>query len=843
MPPPDDEATEPTSPAAAELTATEPAEQQFSPHSSDGSLLTATLSPSAHSPPSSLLANSFVRCRPRLHTALRLSASSASTYPTSAPHTATTHHYTLNPPTVSLSTSTLTHPSLPTHPTTALDTFTFHHLYPPLDPPRTVHRRLIGPLLDGIVDGGGGVVVVCYGEEERAKAELLMGREAGAGVVVQAMGALLQSIRQREQTATVNGKAEVVQAEEKREAEEDEQQQQRTSPPSHPTNPPRRRKHRLNLSALRLTHCTLTDLLSPTTAVSVAAISTAVSTVEVNGWTEHRVREAADCVRLLLRAEKLNAVAATADGDGHVLYRVGVQSRWRRNGSDGSGGSGGSKGDGYRYASLTFVKLAARCLSSTSPLSSPSASASSTTLPFSPHWVNKDILALTRVLSCLLTPANHTTPASPHHPPTHHVPYRSSLLTATLSSTLEQCSELVLLFGLTERTDGRGSGGWQDGREEWRFVEEFGGVVRGRRQAEEGARRRRRWRGENVDDDEKDSDDEVDERVLTVLEYYKAECAKRTAALSTPPPPPRPTSPPPQPLVTQPSRPPTPPPTVPRPTTTADEQKEANHPSPSDQLSTDSLSAADVRRQKEVEEVAALKKRQQEEKEAMNRAAILLARQQQQQRDLDRELRALAPLLTALGLPARKVSSAAQLAAVKGEVERLVRQRVCGGVSVWKWSKKAVGGEVKRRECEVRWDEVAVGVVWEGRKRWRQVTKCVRRSEVERVVVGGGVSGGVLEEWKARMRALVEQKADSGSSVGGSEVSEVQRAEMRRQFRCIDRWSISVVSGGRVLDVVCDSEESHVVLLEGLKRLLGETVKVEDRRPGNGGMKVRDVKV
>ena len=68
--------------------------------------------------------------------------------------------------------------------------------------------------------------------------------------------------------------------------------------------------------------------------------------------------------------------------------------------------------------SLTFVKLAARCLSSTSPLSSPSASASSTTLPFSPHWVNKDILALTRVLSCLLTPANHTTPASPHHPPT-----------------------------------------------------------------------------------------------------------------------------------------------------------------------------------------------------------------------------------------------------------------------------------------------------------------------------------------------------------------------------------------------------------------------------------------
>ena len=68
-------------------------------------------------------------------------------------------------------------------------------------------------------------------------------------------------------------------------------------------------------------------------------------------------------------------------------------------------------------------------------------------------------------------------------------------------------------------------------------------------------------------------------------------------------------------------------------------------------------------------------------------------------------------------------------------------------------------------------------------------------------------------------------------------------AEMRRQFRCIDRWSISVVSGGRVLDVVCDSEESHVVLLEGLKRLLGETVKVEDRRPGNGGMKVRDVKV
>ena len=81
---------------------------------------------------------------------------------------------------------------------------------------------------------GGGVVVVCYGEEERAKAELLMGREAGAGVVVQAMGALLQSIRQREQTATVNGKAEVVQAEEKREAEEDEQQQQRTSPPSHP---------------------------------------------------------------------------------------------------------------------------------------------------------------------------------------------------------------------------------------------------------------------------------------------------------------------------------------------------------------------------------------------------------------------------------------------------------------------------------------------------------------------------------------------------------------------------------------------------------------------------------
>ena len=71
-----------------------------------------------------------------------------------------------------------------------------------------------------------------------------------------------------------------------------------------------------------------------------------------------------------------------------------------------------------------------------------------------------------------------------------------------------------------------------------------------------------------------------------------------------------------------------------------------------------------------------------------------------------------------------------------------MRQRVCGGVSVWKWSKKAVGGEVKRRECEVRWDEVAVGVVWEGRKRWRQVTKCVRRSEVERVVVGGGVSGG-----------------------------------------------------------------------------------------------------
>ena len=838
----DDSPTEPASPATAAVTDTMSAMPSSPPHESTPS--TSVLLSSSHT-------DAFVRRRPRLHTALRLSASSAASYATAAPHTSTTYNYSLLPPTLSLSASTLASPNLPNHSTTAHDTFTFTHLFPPLDPPRTVHRQLLRPLVDGCVEGGrGNVVVVCYGDDVKAKTNLLLGREAGPGIVVQAMGALLQAIKDRERGKAGNDKQPIkAQDEEKREAEDEQ-------PPSESSgqaavDSQRRRKHRLTLSALRLTHSTLTDLLSPATAVSLSAVSTAVSTVEVNGWTEHRVRQAEDCVRLLLRAEKHAAKAEAADSDGHVVYRVGVESRWRRD--DGEESRGGRSGrDGYRYSSLTFVKLAAHG----SPLSSALLSVSSTssaTLPFSPHWVNKDILALTRVLSCLLGPS--TAPSSPSTPPisasVYHVPYRSSLLTCALSSALEQCGELVLVFGLHERTDGNDCAGWDDGREQWRFVEEFGGVIRGRRQKEEAAKPRRRWRGADAED-EKDSDDEADERVPTVLEHYQSECAKRAAAQnplspSRPSPSPRPASPPPPTRVAQPppqpSRPATPPP-VQLPSATAVKEKteeKQQPPPPVDQ--SEVAAAAEAKRLKEEEAAAALKRRT--EKEADNRAAILLARQQQQQRDLDRELRTLQPLLTALALPARKVSSQAQLAQLKADVDRSLRQRVCAGVSVWKWSKKRVGGEVKRRECVVRWDDEAEAVAWEGRKRWRQVTKTVRRSEVERLVVGGGVSGGVLDEWKARMRALADKDKQKASEAGGtgSELSEAERTELRRQFRAIDRWSISVVSGGRVLDVVCNSEDCHVVLLEGLKRLLGEAVAVEDKRPGNGGLKVRDVKV
>ena len=845
MPTPDDHVTEPES-SEAEFAATISALQPTLSHTSISGPVLTSASPSSltHNRLPSLPSDAFVRRRPRLHTALRLSATSASTYSTSAPNTATTCHYTLTPPTLALSASTLASPALPNHLTTHHATFTFHHLFPPLDPARTVHRQLLRPLLDGCVEGSAGnVVVVCYGEDGRAKTELLLGREAGAGVIVQAMGTLLQAIKQREKDETAGEKQTVKVEEEKREAEDDEQhqQQQPTAASPHAVNPQqRRRKHRLTLSALRLTHSTLTDLLSPATQVSLAALSTSVSTVDVNGWTEHRIKAPQDCVRLLLQADKHTVHAETADGDGHVLYRVGVQSRWRRGVGEEAGG-GSTSGDGYRYSSLTFVKLAAHG-SSASVVSPPSSASSSAAAPFSPHWVNKDILALTRVLSCLLTPnAAPTSPSSIPLSSFSHIPYRSSLLTCSLSSALEQCSELVLLFGLRERTDGGESSGWDEGREEWRFVEELGGVVVGKRQKDEESRQRRKWRGQGAEE-EQDSDDEGNTQVPTVLEYYKAECAKRSAALnplSTSPPSPQPASPLPQPVVTQPQpqppRPATPPPTEPQSTTPAPEQKQHK---PPDNPSTDTAAdEVEAKRKKDEEAAAALKRRA--EKEAENRAAILLARQQQQQRDLDRELRTLQPLLTALSLPARRVSTAAQLAELKAEVDRAVRQRVCGGVSVWKWSKKRVGGEVKRRECEVRWDDELGGVVWEGRKRWRQVVKVVRREEVERLVVGGGLAGGVLEEWKARMRALGEkQKADSGS-----EWSKAEQSEMKRQLRAIDRWSISVVSGGRVLDVVCGSEECHVVLLEGLKRLLGDTVKVEDRRPGNGGMKVRDVKV
>ena len=841
MPAPDDDMVEePVSPVADELSAAMPALQLQSASAtlpSPTHLLPMHDRSSPHSPAAG------IRRRPRLHTALRLSAASATAYSTSAPHTSSAYHYTLVPPTLCLSASTLSSPSRPHHSTTAHDSFTFCHLFAPLDTPRAVHRQLLRPLLDGCVDGrqGGSVVVVCYGDDERAKAELLLGREAGAGVVVQAMGALLQAICERERGGKRSERrAKSEEQEEKREAEQDAVQQQ---PPaaSHSASLPRRRKHRLTFSALRLGQSTLTDLLSPSTAVTLVAQSTVLPTVDVSGWTEHRVKEAGDCVRLLLRADKQAARAETADGHGHVVYRVGVQSRWRRDGggdeAEHANGGRGGQDDGYRYSSLTFVKLASDLSCSASSTHPPSAS-SSTPLPFSPHWVNKDTLALTRVLSCLLQPSAEQQQ--------QHVPYRSSPLTSALSSALEQCGELVLLFGLSERTDGGGeSGGWDGGREEGRFVEERdGGVAKGKRQAEAAARRRKGWRGGSADE-ERDSDDEADERVPTVLEYYQAECAKRAALLhphAAAPASPLPVSPAPQPAIDsslpQPSRPATPPPTQPPPAAAKHEQRQEKQAPSSAEAQAADAAAAEAKRRKNEEAAAALTVRQQ--KEADNRAAILLARQQQQQRDLDRELRALQPLISALALPPRKVSTARQLGELRAEVERSLRQRVCGGVGVWKWSKKRVGGEVRRRECDVRWDEAADAVAWEGRKRWRQVTKQIRRAEVERLVVGGGVEGGVLEEWRARMRERAERKAAEG---GGGEMSGEERSEMRRQCRAIDRWSLSVVGGGRVLDVVCDSEESHVVLLEGLKRLLGEAVAVEDRRPGNGGMKMRDVKV
>ena len=883
MPAPVDDAAaeaEPMSPTSAsevDLDATIVTMQPTSPTASNSPLLPIppTSSARGHHPSR--------RSRPRLQTVLRLSARSTKSYNQSAPHTASTYHYTLQPPTLSLSFSTLSNPLLPLHSATSRDTFTFSHVFPALDTPRAVYKGLVRPLLDGVIEGGNGgnggngsVVLVCYGEDDKAKAELLVGREGGAGVVVQTIGALLQSIRERERTQKSNDKQpQKAEQEEKREAEEDDQQH--LPPPTAP--PPRRRKYRLTFSALRLSHSTLSDLLSPNTPVSLSALSTATPTVDVAGWTEHRVREAEDCVKLLLRAEKQVVKLQHAGGGdieaGHVVYRVGVESRWRRDAVANAGdesGDGRGKSDGYRQSSLTFAKLAvghgssASASSSSASFSSYSSSTSSAQ-PFSAHWINKDILALTRVLSYLLNPSATaqslaSDPANPHlnhfntsfSASSYHIPYRSSPLTSTLSTALDQCSEVVLVFGLRDQTatsysssQNISSDGWDAAREEWRFVEGLsGGVERGKLDRPMRDDRRRGWRGAK---DERDSDDEEEVSELTVLEYYKVECAKRAAALQpsssslTPPPSEPPLPDPPA------SRPATPPPaTDPPPTNQPTEEKLS--PALVPNLPVDAEAEA-AKRQKDEEAATALQKRR--EKEADNRAAILRARQQQEQRDLDRELRTLQPLLTALHIAtptssAKKPLTALGVAQLKAQVEQQLRQRVCAGMGVWKWSKKRVGGEVKRRECEVRWDEEGQCVSWEGRKRWRRVVKTVSGGDIERLVVGGGVTGGVLEEWKLRMKALAEQKKEKASADGDSDGggsggwSKAERAEMKRQFRAIDRWSISIVSGGRVLDVVCDSEECHVVLLEGLKRLLGSDVVVEDKRPGNRGMKVRDVK-
>ena len=359
------------------------------------------------------------------------------------------------------------------------------------------------------------------------------------------------------------------------------------------------------------------------------------------------------------------------------------------------------------------------------------------------------------------TPRHRPPPPTPPPPPPTTYPTARPLLTSTLSTALEHCNDLVLLFTLPDQTNGSGVG-WDDGREQWRFVEGVpGGVVRGKRERAEDGRRRRGWRG-GGGDDERDSDEEEDERVLTVLEYYRAQCANRAAALqstvlssSSPPRSPRSASPPP-PL--QPSRPATPP-TRRRPTPSRARGGEA--------ATTASSRRAVSSRDSEASKggggssVTQTPSRQRSRKTV---PAILNARQQQEQRDLDRELRTLQPLLSALAItpPAKKTVTAPQLAALRAAVDQQLRHRVCGGVGVWKWSKKRVGGEVRRRECEVRWDVDGGCVAWEGRKRWRRVQKTVAGIDVERLIVGGGLAGGVFEEWKARMRATSRAEERQG---------------------------------------------------------------------------------
>ena len=638
-------------------------------------------------------------------------------------------HYTLVPPTLSLSPAYLSSPHVPSHLPSLHHRFCFSHISPALESTSALHRQLIAPLTARLWHGDTSVVLIA-GKEGAGKTFTAVGDSRHSGVVLLAIADVLRALATHQPDAGTTAR------EEEKTSDVD----------SLPTSPPR--QYKATLSVLLHRDASLHDLITGRDDLTLrldpydprVRPGHDEEDVEVRGLSEHVLTASpADAVHLLLESEKHRARLALEGVRGTVLYTVRLHSRVR----------GGGVEEGYQQASLTVVDVAAPAPSF------PSAS-----------WINTSTFALNRVVRALSAGVGH-------------VPYRDSGLTMCLQAALRRATHIVLLWCLKSEGDG-----WRDAKDAWRWAEELGVVTRERRTEEQWRQRRQqterrrqrsaRWSRTGGGGD---SDEDEQEYEMTDVEYYLAECAKRTVA---------------HPPATQSRPPPTPSPcpaeeaphSTPRsfsPPPPEDAQPAALPPSsPSPPLTPSppvpaSPTASELRLQKDEE----------------NRRAMAAAREAQAARDLKRAWEPLLPLCSLLSIspsPPLTPATAVPLIAQRA------RQRLSRGLTLTKVSvrKGLPQGSVKARTVELKWDEVLSALWWTGTKRLRRVRKELKGKDVVGVWVGG--RSAVMERWRKEGEGREE---DAGRGV-------------------------TVATSTRALDVVCSDREQLLLLVAGLKAVLGE---------------------